>query len=74
MDEVRTPINRLLSVLILDLRRAQISERGVETASVVDLVDESRKIGRDVLESLVGHQIYWFTFRVFMKLSALASS
>ena len=45
---------------ILVLRGAQIAERGVESASVVDLIDKARKIGSDVLESFVGHRVHGF--------------
>ena len=54
--------------------RAQVSERGVETTSVVDLIDEAGKIGCDVLEGFVGLGWTASTFNVFMKLSASALS
>ena len=44
-------------MLIFELLRAEIAERGVQSACVVDLIDEARKVGRDVLEGLVGHRI-----------------
>ena len=47
--------DRLLGVLVLELYWAQISERGVEPACVVDRIDEARKIGCDVLEAFIGH-------------------
>jgi hypothetical protein len=37
-------------VVILELRRAEIAERGLESARVVSLVDEAWKISGDVLE------------------------
>ena len=49
--------DRLLGVLILELYGAQISERRVEPACVVDLVDEVGKIGGDILERFVVHQM-----------------
>ncbi len=36
-------------VLMLVLRGAQIAERGVEPAGVVDLIDEAWKVGEIVL-------------------------
>jgi hypothetical protein len=41
----------------------------VEPPRVVDVVDEAREVGRDVLEGLIGHEIHRF-----MKLSAFALS
>jgi hypothetical protein len=38
--------DRLPGVVILELRGAQVAERRVQSASVVDLVDEAGKIGR----------------------------
>jgi hypothetical protein len=46
----------------------------VETAAVVDLVDESRKVVGDIGEGSVGHRIDGFDLERFMKLSALALS
>ena len=46
--------------MILELRGAQIAERGVEPPCVVDLVDEAGKIGGDILESIVVHQVDGF--------------
>src|ERR1700733_6454668 len=43
--------------MILELRRAQVAERGVESAGVIDLIDKAWKIGGDVFESLIIHQI-----------------
>src|SRR5262249_58606492 len=40
----------LPGVVILELRGAQVAERGVQPASVVDLVNEAGKIRGDVLE------------------------
>src|SRR6267154_42313 len=48
--------DRPLGVMFLELRWAQISERGVESSGVVDLVDEARRIGGHVFEGLVFHQ------------------
>jgi hypothetical protein len=44
-------------VLNLELDRAPISERGVEPAFVVDLVDEVRKRVDDVGERLVAAEV-----------------
>ena len=49
-------------VAILVLRGAQIAQRGVESASVVDLVDEAWKVGCNVLEGFIGHEIHSFDF------------
>jgi len=49
--------------LILELRRAQVSERGVQPASAVDGIDEERKIGCYVLEGFVTAQIFWLKTR-----------
>jgi hypothetical protein len=54
--------------LILELNRTGIAECGVEPACIVDFVDETRKIGCDILERFVGQTAS--TFNVFMKLSA----
>src|SRR6478672_9962060 len=43
--------------MILELCRAKVAERGVESAGVVDLIDKAWKIGGDVFESFVIHQI-----------------
>lgn len=43
-------------MLILELLRAEIAERGVQSAGVVDLIDEAWKVGGDVLEGLIGHR------------------
>ena len=45
-------------MLILERNRAQISKSGVEPARVVDLVDKARKIGCDIGEGFIGHQVY----------------
>ncbi len=50
----------MLGVAILVLRGAEIAERGVESAGIVDLIDEAWKVSRNVLESFVGHQIHGF--------------
>jgi hypothetical protein len=47
-------------VAVLELLRAEIAQSGVETAAVVDLVDESRKVLGDVCEGFVGHRIDGF--------------
>src|SRR5215510_9317479 len=51
------PLPRLV---ILELRGAQVAERGVQPASVVDLVNEAGKIRGDVLECFVVHQVDGF--------------
>ena len=43
--------------MLLELRRAEIAERGVQAPLVVDLVDEAREVYRDVVEGFVGHRI-----------------
>ena len=43
--------------VVLELLRAEIAERGMEPPGVVDLVDEARKVGGDVVEGLVGHRV-----------------
>jgi hypothetical protein len=40
-------------VLILELLRAEIAERGMQSGGVVDLIDEARKVGSDILEGFV---------------------
>ena len=64
----------MLGVSILVLHWAQIAQRGMASASVVNLIDEAGKISCSILEGFVGHQIHGFNFSVFMKLSALALS
>src|ERR1700688_4356064 len=49
--------DRLPGVVVLELGRAQITERGMESASVVNLVDEAGKISCHILEGFVVHQI-----------------
>jgi hypothetical protein len=53
--------DRLLGVSILVLHGAQIAQRGMESASVVNLIDEAGKISCNVLKDFVGHQIHGFT-------------
>lgn len=50
-------IDSLVGVLILELDRAPISERGVEPALVVDLVDKLRKRMNDIRESLIAPEV-----------------
>src|SRR5262249_47782813 len=50
----------LPGVVILELRGAQVAERGVQPASVVDLVNEAGKIRGDVLECFVVHKVDGF--------------
>ena len=50
----------LPGMVILELRGAQVAERGVQPASVVDLVNEAGKIRGDVLECFVVHQVDGF--------------
>jgi hypothetical protein len=61
-------------VLILELLRTEIAERRVQSAGVVALIDEARKVGSDVFENLVGHRIDSPDLERFTKLSALALS
>ena len=49
-----------MGVLILEFDRAPVSERGVEPALVVDLVDEAWKRMDDVGECLVAAEIHLF--------------
>ena len=44
--------------LILELCGAQVSECRVQSAGVVDLLDESGQVGADVLERLVVRQVH----------------
>ena len=44
-------------MLILELYGAQVSECRVQSAGVVDLLDESGQVGADVLERLVVRQV-----------------
>jgi len=46
----------------------------MEPAGVVDLIEKAWKIGGDVFESFVIHQIDGLDLWVFIKLSALALS
>ena len=48
---------RQLGVLLLELRRAEITERGMQTLRVVDLIDEVRKVGGDILHGFIVHQV-----------------
>ena len=44
-------------MVVLELGRAEIAERGMESASIVTLVDEAGKISSHILEGFVVHQI-----------------
>jgi hypothetical protein len=44
-------------VVILELRWAQLAERGVEPPSVVDVFNAARKIRSDIREGFVVHQV-----------------
>ena len=44
-------------VVLLGLLRAQVTESRVQPPAVVDLVDEARKILRNIGEAVVGHRI-----------------
>src|ERR1700686_2860731 len=54
--EIRTALE-CAGVVVLELGRAQITERGMESASVVNLVDEAGKISCHILEGFAVHQI-----------------
>ena len=41
--------DRLLGVVVLILHRAHVAERGVESARVVDLIDEAWKVSCNVI-------------------------
>ena len=43
--------------MILELCWAEVAKRGVEPAGVVDLIDKAWKVGGDVFEGFVIHQI-----------------
>ncbi|WP_167514817.1 hypothetical protein [Mesorhizobium intechi] len=43
--------------MILELLRAQISERRMEPAFVLDLLDEAGKVINDVVEGFEGHRV-----------------
>jgi hypothetical protein len=45
------------SAQILELRRAQVAERGVQSACVVDLVNEAGMARGDLLERFVVHEV-----------------
>jgi hypothetical protein len=47
----------LPGVVILELRRAQVAECGVQSACVVDLVNEAGKARGDLLERFVVHEV-----------------
>ena len=49
--------DRARGVLILELHRAEIPQRRVQSAGVVDLLDEPGQVGADVLERLVVRQV-----------------
>src|SRR3990170_235433 len=53
-------IDSLAGVLILELDRAPIAERGMEPAFVVDVVDEVRKRVNDVGERFVAAEVDLF--------------
>jgi hypothetical protein len=53
----RDGFDPLPGVVIVELRGAQVAERGVQPASAVDLVNEAAKIRGDVLERFVVHQV-----------------
>ena len=63
VDSFRRGFDSSLGVAILILRGAEIAERGVESAGVVDLIDEAWKVGCDVFESFVGHEIHGFNLK-----------
>src|SRR5262245_29694565 len=56
---------RLPDVLILELLWAEIAERGMEPAFVVDLLDEVGKVLGDVLEAFEGHRVDGFDLQGF---------
>ena len=43
--------------MIFELLRTEIAECGVQSACVVDVIDEPRKVCSDIFEGLVGHRI-----------------
>jgi hypothetical protein len=56
---------RLPDVLILELLWAEIAERRVAPALVVDLLDEVGKVLDDVLEAFEGHRVDGFDLQGF---------
>ena len=62
----------MAGVIILELCRAPISECGVEPSRIVNLIDAAWKVGGDVGEDLLVHQVD--RLGVFMQLSASALS
>ena len=54
-------------VMVLELRWAEIAERGMQPAGVVDLIDEARKVGGHILEGFVVHQVDGFGLQRFHK-------
>ena len=65
--------DRLLGVSILVLHGAQIAQRGMESASVVNFIDEAGKISCNVLKDFVGHQIHGFNLQCFHEALGLGS-
>src|SRR3954453_21282339 len=57
---VRRRFDRLLGVLLLELRGAQVTEGGVQAAGVIDLFDEAWQLSRDVSEGLKCHRVHTF--------------
>src|SRR5580693_9507698 len=49
--------DRLPGMVFLELCRAQVAERGVESSGVVDLIDKAWKVSGNVVEGFVIHQI-----------------
>jgi hypothetical protein len=56
---------RLPDVLILELQWAQIAERRMKPAFVVDLLDEVGKVLGDVFEAFEGHRVDGFDLEGF---------
>src|SRR3974390_3793233 len=55
--------DRSLGVVVLVLRGAEIAERRVKSAGIVNLIDEAWKVSCNVLECFVGHQIDGFDLK-----------
>jgi hypothetical protein len=54
-----------VAMLIFELLRAEVSERGMEPLWIVNLIDEPWKVEGDVFEGIVGHGIDGFDLEGF---------
>jgi hypothetical protein len=44
-------------VLLLELRRAETAERGMQASLILDLIDELREVCYDLVEGIVGYRV-----------------